>query len=83
LWVTGIDSIADRITAAVLVLDAENDQFLEGEPHRAAAALENADAALVTLTASEGAGEHCHMGAMERAHQRIFDRLDHQPTQHI
>ncbi|MDT5324838.1 MAG: hypothetical protein QOF25_1990 [Mycobacterium sp.] len=31
---------------------------------------------LVTLRESDGAGEHCHMGAMGRAHQVIFDWLD-------
>ena len=68
--------IADRITAAVLVLDAEDDQFLKGEPQRAAAAMTNADVTLITLAASEGAGEHCHMGALARAHQTIFDWLE-------
>ena len=28
------------------------------------------------LTDAEGAGEHCHMGALTRAHQRMFDWLD-------
>lgn len=68
--------IAEQITAAVLVLDAENDQFLKGEPQRAAAAMTNADVTLVTLSEAEGAGEHCHMGAMSRAHQVIFDWLE-------
>jgi pimeloyl-ACP methyl ester carboxylesterase len=68
--------IAERITAAVLVLDAEADQFLKGEPQRAAAAMTNADVTLTTLTEAEGAGEHCHMGAMSRAHQAIFDWLE-------
>jgi hypothetical protein len=31
---------------------------------------------LVTLSDDEGAGEHCHMGAMFRAHQTMFDWLD-------
>jgi hypothetical protein len=67
--------IADRIRTPALVLDAENDQFLKGEPQRAAQALVNADSTLVTLTSAEGAGEHCHMGAMYRVHQVIFDWL--------
>jgi hypothetical protein len=33
---------------------------------------------LVTLKESEGAGEHCHVGAMARLHQIIFDWLDDQ-----
>jgi pimeloyl-ACP methyl ester carboxylesterase len=91
LWAMGIDSpadlarefrrytlagVADQITAAVLVMDAENDQFLAGEPQKAAEAMVKADVTLVTLTEAEGAGEHCHMGAMARAHQVIFDWLD-------
>jgi dienelactone hydrolase len=69
--------IADRIRTPALVLDAENDQFLKGEPRRAAQALVNADTTLVTLTSAEGAGEHCHMGAMYRVHQVIFDWFAH------
>jgi alpha-beta hydrolase superfamily lysophospholipase len=91
LWVMGLDSsadlarafrrytlagVADQITAAVLVLDAENDQFFKGQPQLAVEAMVNAKVTLVTLAESEGAGEHCHMGAMSRAHQTIFDWLD-------
>jgi len=91
-WVMGVDSIidvprafrsytlagvADRITAPALVLDPDNDQFLKGQPQRAAEAMINAETTLVTLKESEGAGEHCHVGAMSRLHQTIFDWLDH------
>ena len=90
-WVMGVDSIADvprafkgytlagvadRITAPALVLDPDNDQFLKGQPQRAAEAMVNSDTTLVTLKQSEGAGEHCHVGAMSRLHQTIFDWLD-------
>ena len=90
-WVMGVDSIADvprafkgytlagvadRITAPALVLDPDNDQFLKGQPQRAAEAMVNSDTTLVTLKESEGAGEHCHVGAMSRLHQTIFDWLD-------
>jgi hypothetical protein len=67
--------VAERIKSATLVLDAENDQFLKGQPHALYAVL-NAPKQLVTLTTAEGAGEHCHMGAMYRAHQVMFDWLD-------
>ncbi|WP_213990048.1 alpha/beta fold hydrolase [Sodalis sp. dw_96] len=67
--------IADDIRTATLVLNAENDQFLKGQP-QAIYALLNAPKKLVTLTEAEGAGEHCHMGAMSLAHQTIFDWLD-------
>jgi pimeloyl-ACP methyl ester carboxylesterase len=91
MWVMGTESpadlarvfrrytlagIAERITAPALVLDAENDQFFKGEPARAAEAMVNSKTTLVTLRESDGAGEHCHMGAMGRAHQVIFDWLD-------
>jgi pimeloyl-ACP methyl ester carboxylesterase len=90
-WVMGVDSIvdvprsfkrytlagvADKITAPALVLDPDNDQFLKGQPQRAAEAMVNSDTTLVTLRESEGAGEHCHVGAMARLHQTIFDWLD-------
>ncbi|MBU8830124.1 alpha/beta hydrolase family protein [Mycolicibacterium goodii] len=68
--------VADRITAPVLVLDAENDQFFQGEPERAAAAMVNSKRTLVTLYEADGAGEHCHLGAVHRAHQVVFDWLD-------
>jgi hypothetical protein len=58
-----------------LILDADADQFFKGEPQRAAAAMINSDTTLVTLREDEGAGEHCHVGAMSRLHQVIFDWL--------
>lgn len=66
---------AHLIKASTLVLDAENDQFLKGQPKLVHDAL-NCPKKLVTLYSSEGAGEHCHMGAMSRLHQTIFDWLD-------
>jgi pimeloyl-ACP methyl ester carboxylesterase len=89
-WAMGVDSIldvprafkqytlagvADLISAPALILDPDNDQFFKGEPQRAAAAMINSDTTLVTLQEDEGAGEHCHMGAMSRVHQVIFDWL--------
>jgi pimeloyl-ACP methyl ester carboxylesterase len=91
MWVMGTDSpaelprmfrkytlagVADRITAPALVLDAEHDQFFKGEAARAAEAMVNSKTTLVTLREDEGAGEHCHVGAMGRAHQTMFDWLD-------
>lgn len=90
-WAFGVDSyadvirtskdytlagIADRVTAPTLILDAEGDQFFRGQPQQVEAVLTGAKTTLVTLTEAEGAGEHCHMGAMSRAHQTIFDWLD-------
>jgi pimeloyl-ACP methyl ester carboxylesterase len=67
---------AERITAPTLIMDAENDQFLKGEPQEVEKALTNADTTLITLTSAEGAGEHTHAGAVARAHQVMFDWLD-------
>ncbi|MFD8757198.1 alpha/beta hydrolase family protein [Kitasatospora sp. NPDC059577] len=90
VWVFGADSVADYIrrTAAytldgvahlidcpTLVLDAEDDQFFRGQPQRVRAAL-TCPHILITLPEAEGAGEHCHMGAMSRFQQVTFDWLD-------
>ncbi|RJQ70511.1 alpha/beta hydrolase [Pseudonocardiaceae bacterium YIM PH 21723] len=71
-----LDGVADQITCPALILDAENDQFFRGQPQLVEKALVNAPTTLVTLTEAEGAGEHCHMGAMARFHQETFDWLD-------
>jgi pimeloyl-ACP methyl ester carboxylesterase len=91
IWVMGVDSIpevarafakytlegvAEKIVTPALVLDAENDQFLKGQPQKAVDAMVNAPTTLISLPEAEGAGEHCHMGAMSRLHQTIFDWLD-------
>jgi len=56
-------------------MEAEGDKFLKGQAQRVASALK-CPTKLVTLHASEGAGEHCHMGAMGLAHQTMLDWLD-------
>ncbi|MFF4381167.1 alpha/beta fold hydrolase [Kitasatospora sp. NPDC001547] len=70
-----LDGVAHLIDCPTLVLDAENDQFFRGQPQQVRAAL-TCPHTLVTLTDAEGAGEHCHMGAMSRFHQTVFDWLD-------
>jgi pimeloyl-ACP methyl ester carboxylesterase len=70
-----LEGIVDKIKTPALILDAENDQFLKGQPEILHAALK-CTKRLVTLTNAEGAGEHCHMGAMWRLHQVMFDWLD-------
>jgi hypothetical protein len=57
-------------------MDAENDQFLNGEPQELQKALTDADATPVTLTIAEGAAAHTDAGAVARAHQVMFDWLD-------
>jgi len=67
--------IADQITAPTLIMDAEEDQFLAGQPAILAAAM-TAPTTLARFTTAEGAGEHCHVGSLPRAHQVVFDWLD-------
>ncbi|MEU9468652.1 alpha/beta fold hydrolase [Streptomyces avermitilis] len=68
---------ADRITCPTLVLEAENDQFFTGQPQRLFDEL-TCQKELITFREDEGAGEHCHEGAMFLFHQRTFDWLDTQ-----
>ncbi|MBD0746678.1 S9 family peptidase [Streptomyces sp. CBMA152] len=90
VWAFGADSVADYIRRTAdytlegraqliecptLTLDAEGDQFFQGQPQLVQAAL-TCPHTLVTLREAEGAGEHCHMGAMYRFHQVTFDWLD-------
>ncbi|WP_280433225.1 alpha/beta hydrolase family protein [Nocardia brasiliensis] len=67
--------IAHRVECPTLVLDAENDLFFRGEPQRVYKAL-TCPKELIVGTEAEGAGAHCHMGAMTLTNQRIFDWLD-------
>ncbi|HEY6791428.1 MAG TPA: alpha/beta fold hydrolase [Trebonia sp.] len=67
--------IADRITCPTLVLDAENDQFLKGQPKQLFDAL-TCQKELITFREDEGGGEHCQESALFLFHQRTFDWLD-------
>ncbi|MGW2649842.1 alpha/beta hydrolase family protein [Streptomyces sp. NPDC001393] len=67
--------IADQITCPTLVLEAENDQFFKGQPQRLFDEL-TCQKELISFREDEGAGEHCHEGAMFLFHQRTFDWLD-------
>jgi alpha-beta hydrolase superfamily lysophospholipase len=67
--------VADRISTPALILDAEDDQFLAGQPDALAAAMTTAST-VARLTRDQGAGEHCHVGALSLLHQVIFDWLD-------
>lgn len=70
-----IQQVADQITCPTLVCEAQNDQFFPGQPRMLYEAL-RCPKTLLTLTAAEGAGEHCHEGALTLFHQRMFDWLD-------
>ena len=70
-----LDGAAGQIACPTLLLEAENDATFRGEAQRIAQAL-NCPYEHIVLTDAEGAGEHCHEGAMLAFHQRAFDWLD-------
>ncbi|KAJ5359750.1 alpha/beta-hydrolase [Penicillium cataractarum] len=91
-WTFGVESAADLIRAVnkytlegisqdivtpCLILDAENDHFLKGQPEILRRNL-NCEHQLVSLRADEGGDAHCHPGASFRLHQVIFDFLESQ-----
>lgn len=67
--------VADQIRCPVLVLEAENDVTFRGEAQRLIEDL-NCPYRHVLLTDDEGAGEHCHEGAMLAFHHYAFDWID-------
>lgn len=67
--------VVDQIACPTLVCEAENDQFFRGQPAMLYDAL-RCSKTFVRFTAAEGAGEHCHEGALTLFHQRMFDWLD-------
>ncbi|MFI5757266.1 alpha/beta hydrolase family protein [Streptomyces sp. NPDC051569] len=69
-----LEGVADRIACPTLVCDAEEDYFFKGQPQRVFDAL-TCEKEIITFTGAEGAGEHCHMGALSYFHQRLFSWL--------
>ncbi|WP_030761076.1 MULTISPECIES: alpha/beta fold hydrolase [unclassified Streptomyces] len=67
--------IAERIQCPTLVCDAEEDMFFQGQPEQLYDHL-TCPKTLMLFTAEEGAGAHCHPGAMRLANARIYDWLD-------
>ncbi|WP_199920744.1 alpha/beta hydrolase family protein [Streptomyces sp. NRRL S-237] len=67
--------IAERIQCPTLVCDAEADMFFQGQPEQLYDHL-TCPKTLMFFTAEEGAGAHCHTGAMRLANARIYDWLD-------
>ncbi|AYF77603.1 alpha/beta fold hydrolase [Nocardia yunnanensis] len=67
--------IADKIQCPTLVFEAENDLFFKGEAPRVYEAL-TCKKELIVGTEADGAGEHCHTGAILLTLQRLFDWLD-------
>ncbi|MGC7268311.1 dipeptidyl aminopeptidase, partial [Mycobacteroides abscessus subsp. abscessus] len=90
LWVFGVDSaeslltevakydlsdVVHQISCPTLVCEAENDQFFPSQPSMLYDALQ-CPKTYLKFTEAEGAGEHCHEGALLLFHQRMFDWLD-------
>ncbi|MFD8371616.1 alpha/beta hydrolase family protein [Streptomyces sp. NPDC059688] len=69
------DGTAERIQCPTLVCDAEEDMFFKGQPEQLYDHL-TCPRTLMTFTAEEGAGAHCHPGAMRLSIARIYDWLD-------
>ncbi|MER7582606.1 alpha/beta fold hydrolase [Kitasatospora sp. NPDC097691] len=67
--------IAERIQCPTLVCDAEEDMFFQGQPEQLYDHL-TCPKTLMVFTAEEGAGAHCHPGAMRLTQARIYDWLD-------
>ncbi|MFD9669151.1 alpha/beta hydrolase family protein [Rhodococcus sp. NPDC059968] len=70
------DGIAEKISCAVLVCEAADDLFFEGQPEQVYNALTTSDKTLMRFTEEEGADAHCHLGGQRYAFGRIFDWLD-------
>ncbi|MGW4770659.1 alpha/beta hydrolase family protein [Nocardia sp. NPDC004278] len=69
------DGIAERIQCPTLVCDAAEDEFFKGQPEQLYGHL-TCPKTLMVFTAEEGAGAHCHPGAMRLSQARIYDWLD-------
>ncbi|MGA9875018.1 MAG: alpha/beta fold hydrolase [Solirubrobacteraceae bacterium] len=70
-----LEGIAEKITCPTLVMNGESDHLQRGQAQLVFDAL-TGPKELVTFLDSEGAGEHCQVGAMGLFQQRYFDWLD-------
>jgi len=89
-WVNGVATTAEyvrstadytltaadigKIQTPVLVLEGEDDKVFQGQAAEFAAALKAPHEHVVMLNA-DGAGQHCHEGAMYLLHQTVFNYL--------
>ncbi|MFB7669181.1 alpha/beta hydrolase family protein [Kitasatospora sp. NPDC056138] len=69
------DGLAEQIRCPTLVCDAAEDEFFKGQPRQLYDHL-TCPKTLMVFTAEEGAGAHCHPGAMRHSLARVLDRLD-------
>ncbi|MFI9163193.1 hypothetical protein [Kitasatospora aureofaciens] len=66
---------AEKIQCPTLVCDAEEDMFFKGQPEQLYDHL-TCPKTLMVFTTEEGAGAHCHPGAMRLSIARIYNWLD-------
>ncbi|WP_020496598.1 alpha/beta fold hydrolase [Sciscionella marina] len=77
------DGIAERVSCAVLVCEAEEDLFFAGQPEQVYTALSTSDKTWMRFIEAEGADAHCHLGGQRYAYGRIFDWLEERtPVNH-
>lgn len=89
MWVFGVSSPFDllrktldytlkgtieKIRCPTLVLEAEKDDSFPGQPKQVYNALK-CPKSYILFTKEEGGEDHCHIGALSLANQRIFDWL--------
>ncbi|TIC10612.1 alpha/beta-hydrolase [Wallemia mellicola] len=72
-----LEGRCENIRTPCLILDAENDHFLKGQPEMLRKHLQ-CEHELVSLRADEGGDKHCHHGTFFRLHQVLFDYLESQ-----
>lgn len=70
-----LQGISQNIVTPCLIINAENDHFLKGQPELLRKNL-CCEHEFVNLRADEGGDTHCHQGAFFRLHQVIFDFLE-------
>ena len=67
--------IAGQIQCPCLVMEAEADMFLSGQPQQIYDALK-APKQLVKFTSEDGAENHCQSGALAHKDEVVFNWLD-------
>jgi len=70
-----LKDIINRIECQTLVLEAERDESFPGQPQLVYNTL-TCPKSHIVFREEEGAEDHCHVGALSLANQRIFDWLD-------
>lgn len=70
-----LKEVASQISCQTLICEAENDHFFKGQPEKIFEAL-TCPKSYIRFTEEEGAGEHCHIGALTLFNARIFDWLN-------